>query len=198
MTDFGRRPGVMLTSVYDADQDGVIDPGASYPHTHVHAAITDRDADGHIQYHTDDRGDARYVPIYNVLANFLLADMYEQIIQGTWLMSVVATQLYFTFTYNASAAQNDEIEYSLFAEAGAKTLYLLCYTSGNRGITHVYLDDVLQGEIDMWSNAPTPNVHQSLAMTVVGTKQHSLKLKMATKRPVSTGYILSITYVRIK
>ena len=188
----------MLTSVYDADQDGVIDPGASYPHTHVHATTTAKDADDHTHYHTDNRGDARYVPIYNVLANFLLADMYKQIIQGTWLMGLVATQSYFTITYNYSAAQNDEIEYSIFAEDGAKTLYLLSYTSDNRGIAHVYLDDVLQTGINMYSGAPTPNVLKSCPLAVVGTKQHSLKIKMATKHDLSTAYVLSITYLRIQ
>lgn len=125
-----------------------------------------------------------------------MADMYSAI-TGTWVYSITTSQAYCFAFYNSSDAQNDEISFKIFAEAGNKTLEILCVTSGGYAIATVYLDDVEQGTIDLYSSSTKYNKKKTLAVTVVGTGEHTIRFKAATRNGSSTGWILALTWLRI-
>ena len=175
MTDFGRRVG------------GETD----------HGALDGLADDDHAQYHNNARGDARYLQLAAAPLGIIFADMYKAIIQGTYAYYALGSQNYHYMFYTFTAAQNDEVEYEIFSPAGTKTLQLLAVTSSDRGIITFYLDDVSQGTIDLYSASIVYNVFNTLSVTVVGTKVHSLKLKMETKNGSSSNYVTSITFMRL-
>ena len=124
--------------------------------------------------------------------------MYKQIIAGTFILGQSSDQKYQFLLYNNTFAQNDEIEYEIFAHHGTRTLEILGRTNNNSAIITPYIDDVAQGTIDFYSLSDTYNVIKTLAVTVVGTKQHSLKIKSTDKNPLSGNYIFNLTWLRIK
>ena len=142
--------------------------------------------------------DALYLPKSHFLSNAVLSLFYKSIIAGTWVHAPMAMQVLYLLTSNAPPAQNDEIEYYLFAQEGEKTLSILGSKALNSGIATVYLDDIIQGTFDGYGPGVTLNIFFTLPVTVVNTKTHSLKLKMATKNASSSGYKLSLTALWIK
>lgn len=101
------------------------------------------------------------------------------------------------FFYNSSDNVNDEIEYELFARDGARTFALFGMKGNNLGIVTIYLDDVSQGTIDLYNGAASRNQINTLAVTVVGTGMHSVKMKVTGKNGSSSGYFASATSLRI-
>lgn len=140
----------------------------------------------------------RYLREYNVLSNFVFADMYKQIIAGTYSTLISAAHPYQMMLYNTTEALNDQLEYELFAKHGARTLELLLLTASNSPILTIYLDDIDNGTIDLYSATTIPNCHKTLPLTVVGTKNHSLKLKATGKHDDSSNYLFRLTWLRIK
>lgn len=140
----------------------------------------------------------QYVVEDNVLTNFVFADMYKQIIAGTFVIGLGDDRKYQYVFYNSSFAQNDELEYEIFAQHGARTLQILTRTNNSGAIITPYLDDVAQDTIDLYTVSDTYNVIKTLAVTVVGTKQHSLKIKATDKNASSGNYIFNLTWLRIK
>jgi len=162
-----------------------------------HGDLLGRDDDDHSLYHTDARGDARYVPIAQTLSNFVFAHAYKTIIQGTWAVEIHDVRVHNHVFNNSSLTINDEIEYDIFSVAGEKTFELRCTTNIYGGIITIYLDDVSQGTIDLYYATDNYNDIKTLAVTVVGTKMHSLKLKVTGKNPSSNNYQAAPVFMRI-
>ncbi|MBA7627042.1 hypothetical protein ES703_34503 [subsurface metagenome] len=140
----------------------------------------------------------RYLREHNVLGNIVFADMYKQILAGTFTIGLTGNQKYYYIFYNSTFAQNDEIEYEIFAQHGARTLQILTRTGNTSAIITPYLDDVAQDTIDLYTSSDIYNVLKTSALTVVGTKRHSLKIKSTDKNEASGNYIFNLTWLRIK
>jgi len=140
----------------------------------------------------------RYLREYNNLCNIIFADMYKSIIAGTAAVTIESRLRYNFFIYNTSTALNDEIEYEIYAKSGKRTLELAGFTAEYGGIVSIYLDDILQGEIDLYTASETLNTTKTLAIAVVGSKVHSLRIKVSGQNVASTGYYLVLTWIRIK
>lgn len=140
----------------------------------------------------------RYLQEFNVLGNIVFADMYKQILTGTFSISLTTDHEYMFVLYNSGYNLNDEIEYEIFARHGARTLEILVRTNDSSAIITPYLDDVAQDTIDLYSSGDTYNVLKTSALTVVGTKKHSLKIKATGKNEASGNYVFNLTWLRIK
>lgn len=170
---------------------------ASLAGTRDHGGLSGRDDDDHSNYHNNARGDARYPQKYNLYNNLFYSFSYKTIITGTWITTAKVGQYLAFISYNNSWAQNDEIEFEIFAEAGVKTFELLALTSAGAAIITVYLDDVSIGTIDQYSGSDILNVISTLECTVVDTKTHSLKIKATSKNGSSSGYTAYLCRGRI-
>ena len=162
-----------------------------------HGSVGGLGDDDHSLYHTNARGDARYPGIFKGYANYIHGHAYESIIAGTWSGFATNNQILGYYWYNTSGAQNDEIEYEIFAEAGVKTFELLGSKQTDAGIITVYLDGSSIGTIDQYAGSAEWDSVFTLTPTVVDTKVHSLKFKAATKNGSSSAYYIYITSARI-
>jgi len=175
MTDFGRRAG------------GVSDHGGL-------AGLTD---DDHSQYHNNARGDARYTPLTDVLHGFVFADMYHQIISGTYVFTHNSLRNYQFYMHENTGNVGDEIQYKIYAQAGAKTFILLCEIEDNMGIVEISLDGVPQGTIDLYSASLLQNQYKTLSVTALTTGTHTLNIKTTGKNGLSSDYHACFTHMRI-
>jgi len=140
----------------------------------------------------------RYLREYNNLCNIIFADMYKSIIAGTWSIYEEAYQRYNFFLYNESNTLNDEIEYEIYAKSGTRTIELLVVITDSCGVISIYIDNVLQGSVDLYSATHKTDTNKTIGIEVVGSKPHSLKIKVTGKNVASSGYNAPITHIRIK
>ena len=197
MTYFGRKAASALhASQHELGGADEIDISGLLGTVH-HDALAGLDDDDHTQYHTNARGDDRYPLIFKGYANYIHGYAYESIIAGTWSGFATSNQILGYYFYNTSGAQNDEIEYEIFAEAGEKTFELLGSKQTDAGIITVYLDGTSIGTIDQYAGSAEWDNIFTLTFTVVDTKIHSLKFKCTDKNGSSSNYYIYITGARI-
>ena len=134
----------------------------------------------------------------HTLCNFVFADMYDMKHQGTWVYYIHDGQAFQFIFYNTSGAQNDEIDYRIFAKEGTRTFQVFSTKGQNSGIASVYLNGVLQGTIDLYNATEIMNQLNTLPFTVTSTDFHTVKIKMESKNPSSGGYSIAATWLRIK
>lgn len=103
-------------------------------------------------------------------------------------------------TKDSSGVQNDEINWDVVVPAGVWTFELMHFRDVDRGIYTVYFDTTVVGTIDGYGLVPVRNRRDSLAGLVFAstTAKRRLKLKMATKGGLSSGYLGSIQHVQLK
>ena len=137
------------------------------------------------------------VGLPEVMNRVIFADMYETIHLGTWGHFILPDQAY-QFDYRElTGLQNAEIDYTVYAEEGSKTLTFLLIKSIAGGIMHIYLDGEFQGTIDLYNDPPLFNQIVSLGLAVLTTGAHVLKIKMETKNPSSSDYYCTFTWLRV-
>lgn len=93
---------------------------------------------------------------------------------------------------------NDAWEEDFYMGAGSYTLSMFGETFTNRGISSIYIDEVLQGTIDWYSGVGVANLYKTLAVVVVGDGYHVLKVLMATKNASATSYALNVPALSIR
>lgn len=100
------------------------------------------------------------------------------------------------FYLETSNTQNGEIHYNINARAGTYDLTLLFNDGGDCAIASVYVDDDLQGTIDLYGSSGK-NQTDVVSVTLVDGEQ-TIKLKGATKNGSSTGYVMRLQGFKIE
>ena len=131
-------------------------------------------------------------------AGFTFGDMYKSLIQGTWIYYQHTDHVFNFVWFNNSNNQNDEIEYEVYAEKGTKTFEILASKGTTYAEMSIYLSGVYQGKIDLYKAIPwARNQRLSIPVTVLQTGKHNIKLKTATRNPLSAGWSIGYQWLRI-
>jgi len=130
-------------------------------------------------------------------ACFVFCDMWKFVIQGNWQYTRDNARNYNFYIFNYGHEQNDEIEYELLAQEGPGTFEILHHKGDSSAILHVSVDGVEIGTLDQYSEIMALNIYERLYFTVPFTGNHSVRLKAATKNPLSSDYYLTCTWLRI-
>jgi hypothetical protein len=96
---------------------------------------------------------------------------------------------------SAGGAQNNEVTWDIWLDAGTFKFCMEHDTSSDRGIYTVSLDGASQGTIDEYAaSGPNWNAYNELTGLVLAapTTARNFKLKMATKNGSSSGYFLGL------
>jgi hypothetical protein len=101
------------------------------------------------------------------------------------------------FWYQPTPAVDNETELQFYAPAGDYELKMLVVGTLDAGIVWVYLDDVLQGQLDQYRSSLTLNIIQSNPLTILTDGLHTLRLKMATKNVSSSNYYFRLTDLKV-
>lgn len=88
----------------------------------------------------------------------------------------------------SSAAQNDEVTYDFYADAGTYDLVVFHRRASNGGIFTVQIDGVTVGTVDNYA-AAAASVRSVITGVVVTTGVHTLRLVMTTKNASSSAYL---------
>ncbi len=97
----------------------------------------------------------------------------------------------------SSAAQNDEITFDFYTDAGTYDLLLFHRRASNGGIFTVQIDGVTVGTIDNYA-AAAASIRTPLNGLVLTTGVHTLRLLMATKNASSSAYLGQIGKVGLR
>lgn len=128
----------------------------------------------------------------------VFSTMYHAIIQGTWVIVTYGSIIFNTAFYNSSNAVNDEIQYKLYHKAGAYTIEIAGITDVDKGISTVSIDGVSQGTIDWYAASIVYNVLKTLPVVFTTSGTHTINLKITSKNTGSSGYMIYLSYIRIK
>lgn len=115
---------------------------------------------------------------------------------GTWYILTDAGQLLYGYLVNSLDAQlGDEVEYKFSHKAGSYTFCLLTILEYNRGIITVYVDDVSQGTMDLYSMLEVANTVATLPITITSDGEHTLKIEVTGRNSsnYSPYYLVSIS-----
>lgn len=107
------------------------------------------------------------------------------LLSGGWLQS--------------SGAQNDEVSWDIWLDAGTYKFAMVHSDDSNRGIYSVQLDGVEKGTIDAYAAGNTHNVYDEITGIAVTAGLKVFKLKMATKNASSSAYFgvpISCAWIR--
>jgi len=134
-------------------------------------------------------GDGQWIPVI----------MYSAIIQGTFAINQDATNYWnLSMFQNTSDAVNDEINYSVWLNAGTYTFDILHSKGTNNAIITAYIDADSVGTIDTYNAATQYNQRGTLTGFVVATSGlKTLKIKSTSKNGASTGYKQQLYGIRI-
>ena len=131
--------------------------------------------------------------------SFIFGDMWDTIIQGTFVSAAWANQIY--SLYHAQlvpGVQGDGLTYKIWSIKGTKEFHWLGTKGPRGGIIKFYIDDAYIAEIDTYAATGTFNQRATFPVTVTHTGEHTIKAISDTNNPESIGFIISITYLRIK
>jgi hypothetical protein len=119
--------------------------------------------------------------------------------QVNWNTIVLHAAQINNFYLIASNTINSEIAWDLVLSAGTWTVELLIYTDAADGIYSIRFDGVEKGTVDGYSSPAAANILKSVAGIVVPiTKKIELRLKIASKNPLSGDYYAHLTGVMLK
>jgi hypothetical protein len=108
-----------------------------------------------------------------------------------------STFFYGFYSYQGTAAQNNEFSNAFVAAAGTYSLYTIGYSGPNRGIVHWYLDDEDTAFTTQdWYNAgyvKNDSRTSTDAMVVKTDGKHRLRGKIETKNASSSDYGMVLT-----
>ena len=111
---------------------------------------------------------------------------YSSITQGTWATGHNAAWMFATNINNdATAAQNDRINYKFSSEAGTWTMRMVYDNYTNMGIITVLIDDVSIGTVDTYGEGVN-NISVDFTGFTLTQGAHTLSLLMATLGSGST------------
>lgn len=113
-----------------------------------------------------------------------------------WSTRAADTTVTFGIKNSSSGAQNAEVGYDVYLQAGTCTLSLTHSKGTNRGIYTAQLDGITVGTIDGYA-ASTTNGLDTTSFTVATTGLHRIKLKMLTKNASSSSYFGIITSISL-
>lgn len=120
---------------------------------------------------------------------------YSEIIQGSLSWTHDATEYPGTYVYNLSNAQNDQVDYKVYLEAGTYTFFLFSRTNTVQAILTLLIDGVSKGTIDQYSASLTPSHRQTIENIVVATKGlKTISLKAATRNANATEWYIVLGY----
>jgi len=116
---------------------------------------------------------------------------YSGITQGTWPIVVDTGCIENGILGNTSNAQNDQVDYKAYLDAGTYTFVIVATKGSTSAILTLLFDGVSQGTIDLYSASPARNARQTItgiSVTTAGLK--TISLKAATRNASSTGWYL--------
>lgn len=131
--------------------------------------------------------------------SFMKVDEGYQIIQGTWAVTAKATDWLGIFLKTTSENQNDEIAIDgfLIPEEGVYTCHILCNTSSDEGIMHIYINGVDVAQIDLYSGGTVDNVALNASLGTLSAGIKLIRLKMETKNGSSSDYRVNLQTISI-
>ncbi len=132
--------------------------------------------------------------------NIFIDPFLGSVSQVNWSTFSQNAAFYFGGAVASTTAQNSEVTYEFYAEAGVYTLDMLLSNSNNRGVYTIFIDGVqLDTQIDGYSASATIPRATVANIQIPTTGMHTIRLLMATKNAASSGYegcVSAITLTR--
>lgn len=108
---------------------------------------------------------------------------------GTWVRNNTSAMLGMGEFYQSPIAQNNEVSWNIWLDAGTYKYCHVFYKDSGQGIHHVRLDDVDVGTIDAYAAASSNNNYAEVTgITVATAGVKKFSIKAATKNASSSNY----------
>jgi hypothetical protein len=116
---------------------------------------------------------------------------YSEIIQGTWIFSLTASSIFYGIYYNSSNAQNDQLDFKIWLDAGTYDFVVIHQKTTSSAILTLLLDGESQGTIDFYGSTSYNNRSTINNIVVANSGLKTLSIKAATRNGSSGGWILA-------
>lgn len=127
--------------------------------------------------------------------NTVLPLSYSQILQGTWVLSLSATQYLCAAFFNTTHDNGDSLEFKKYLAAGTYSLMFCHYTDGARGIVDFDIDAVEVASFDTYSGAAVKNVRSiQTGIIIAAPGLKTIVLRVDGKNPLSTDHYCNWNY----
>jgi hypothetical protein len=116
----------------------------------------------------------------------------SKVLSGGTLTIALATSYYYNMSVSQSpGALGDSFQQNFAMASGTYTLFVMGYTSTNRGQVTFTIDGVTQGTIDLY-NATGGESISSIGVTITTTGVHSIIGTVTGRNGASTGYLIPL------
>lgn len=123
----------------------------------------------------------------------LPANQYSYVTQGAWVVLFNAVYPTYTILYNASTAQNDQLDYYAWLSKGTYTFQGYMFTNTPNAILTLLLDGVSVGTADTYGSEVYGVLKTITSIAVTTSGRHVLSFKAATRNASNTtGWTLGI------
>lgn len=129
----------------------------------------------------------------------ILGTDYSSIGAGTWSVNGSATQiLYMAWTNQTTAADADNITYTVLVPAGTYALDVVTSKDAANGILKVDIDGAAQGTLDCYSATAVSNTILAITGQVLTAGSHTIRLRVQSKNAGSSGYRAYFSYMALR
>jgi hypothetical protein len=115
--------------------------------------------------------------------------------QTNWATLATSSTQWFNASVQSSGAQNDEITFAFYGQAGTYSLEAFFRGGPNFGAATFSIDGTDVGTIDMYVGAATTK--KAAIPVTITSGVHALRVRMADKNPSSTGYYGALSRVTL-
>lgn len=122
---------------------------------------------------------------------------YDSIGQGTWVLTLIASQILNGWLNNDSNADGDNISYRLYLTAGTYTLRVVGRKHTICGIVDVDIDAVEVASFDLYGALTYNVVFSQTGITIASDGLKTLKLRVDGKNASSSAYYASISAIAL-
>lgn len=128
----------------------------------------------------------------------ILPYSYSAIGQGTWAISIGATEFLNGLWHNTTKNDGDNISYNVYLDAGTYTLGMLCLKVADAGIVDLDVDAVEVASFDLYDAGTVRNSWQTQAAIAVATAGlKTLRVRLHGKNASSTDYRAFFSYITL-